>query len=94
MVDGAEPPKIGLALECVKDSQLMDRVMELAHSIAARPPVTARMLKTLFRQSLSTHLHDYLDNCAAVQAICHSTEDHLEAVNSILEKEAQISKGV
>ena len=94
LVDGAEAAKIGLALECVKDSQLMDRVMELAHSIAARPPITARMLKTLFRQSLSTHLHDYLDNCAAVQAICHTTDDHLEAVNSILEKRSPNFKGV
>jgi len=94
VVDGAEAAEIGLALECVKDDQLMDRVMELAQSIAARPPITARMLKTLFRQSLSTHLHDYLDNCAAVQAICHSTDDHLEAVNSILEKRSPTFKGV
>lgn len=86
IVEGREAAEIGLALECVEPDDLMPRVMELATSIAARPPVTARMIKSLFRQSLSTHLHDFLDNCAALQAICHSTDDHMEAVSSILEK--------
>jgi enoyl-CoA hydratase/carnithine racemase len=86
IVDGEEAAEIGLALECVEPDALMPRVMALAETIAARPPVTARMIKSLFRQSLSSHLHDFLDNCAAMQAICHSTDDHMEAVSSILEK--------
>ena len=64
----------------------MPRVMELATSIAGRPPVTARMLKSLLRQSLSSGLFDFLDNCAALQAICHTTDDHIEAVTAMLEK--------
>jgi enoyl-CoA hydratase/carnithine racemase len=86
VVDGEEAAEIGLALECVEPDALMPRVMALAETIAARPPVTARMIKSLFRQSLSSHLHDFLDNCAAMQAICHSTDDHMEAVSGILEK--------
>lgn len=86
IVGGEEAAEIGLALECVEPDALMARVLDLAETIATRPPVTARMIKTLFRQSLSSHLHDFLDNCAAMQAICHSTEDHMEAVSSILEK--------
>jgi len=86
IVDGEEAAEIGLALECVEPDALMPRVMALAETIAARPPVTARMIKSLFRQSLSSHLHDFLDNCAAMQAICHSTDDHMEAVSGILEK--------
>ena len=86
VVGGPEAAEIGLALECVEPDQLMVRTLELAESIAARPPITARMLKTLFRQSQNAHLSDFLDNCASIQAICHSTEDHLEAVSSILEK--------
>jgi enoyl-CoA hydratase/carnithine racemase len=93
VVDGREAAEIGLALECVEPDALMPRALELAASIAARPPVTARMIKTLFRQSLSAHLHDFLDNCAAMQAICHSTEDHMEAVSSILDKRAPTYKG-
>ncbi len=86
IVEGAEAAEIGLALECVAPEDLMPRVMDLATSIAGRPPVTARMLKSLLRQSLSSGLFDFLDNCAALQAICHTTDDHLEAVTAMLEK--------
>ncbi|MEK9647128.1 MAG: enoyl-CoA hydratase-related protein [Alphaproteobacteria bacterium] len=93
IVEGAEAAEIGLALECVEPDELMPRVMSLAETIAARPPVTARMLKSLLRQSLSSGLFDFLDNCAALQAICHSTDDHLEAVTAMLEKRTPTYKG-
>lgn len=93
IVGGAEAAEIGLALECVEPEQLQGRVDELATQIAARPPVTARMLKSLLRQSLSSNLHDFLDNCAALQAICHSTDDHMEAVTAMLDKRPPVFKG-
>ncbi len=93
IVEGAEAAEIGLALECVEPDELMPRVMSLAETIAARPPVTARMLKSLLRQSLSSGLFDFLDNCAALQAICHSTDDHLEAVTAMLDKRTPTYKG-
>jgi enoyl-CoA hydratase/carnithine racemase len=86
LVDGEEAAKIGLALECVEPTRLMPRALELAQSIATRPPVACRMLKSLLRQSLGANLHDFLDYCAALQAICHSTEDHIEAVSAMLDK--------
>jgi enoyl-CoA hydratase/carnithine racemase len=93
IVDGPEAAEIGMALECVEPDALMPRVMELAGHIASRPPITARMLKSLLRQSLSSGLHDFLDNCAALQAICHSTEDHMEAVTAMLDKRAPVFRG-
>ena len=93
IVDGKEAAEIGLALECVTHENLMPRAMELAATIASRPPVTMRMLKSLLRQSLSTGLFDFLDNCAALQAICHSTDDHMEAVTAMLEKRAPTFSG-
>jgi enoyl-CoA hydratase/carnithine racemase len=93
IVDGPEAADIGMALECVEPDALMPRVMELAGHIASRPPITARMLKSLLRQSLSSGLHDFLDNCAALQAICHSTEDHMEAVTAMLDKRAPVFRG-
>jgi len=86
IVDAAEAVEIGMALECTEPDALMPRVMDLAGQIAARPPLTARMVKTLLRQSQSASLHDFLDNCAALQAICHTTEDHIEAVGALLDK--------
>jgi enoyl-CoA hydratase/carnithine racemase len=88
IVDATEAVEIGMALECVAPENLMARVMELAGQIASRPPLTARMIKTLLRQSPSAGLHDFLDNCAALQAICHTTDDHIEAVGALLDKRA------
>ena len=93
IVEGTEAAEIGMALECVEPDDLMTRVMEMADSIASRPPITARMLKSLLRQSLSAGLHDFLDNCAALQAICHSTDDHLEAVTALLDKRPPSYRG-
>tara|TARA_Y100001954_G_scaffold226162_1_gene267707 strand:- start:64 stop:867 length:804 start_codon:yes stop_codon:yes gene_type:complete len=93
VVGGEEAAEIGLALECVAPDELMPRVMDLAETIAGRPPITARMLKSLLRQSLSSGLFDFLDNCAALQAICHSTDDHIEAVTAMLEKRAPTFEG-
>ncbi len=93
IVDGVEAAEIGMALECTEPEALMPRVMELAGQIASRPPLTARMLKTLLRQTLSSGLHDFLDNCAALQAICHTTEDHMEAVSALIDKREPEFKG-
>ena len=49
VVGGEEAAEIGLALECVAPDMLMPRVMNLAETIAGRPPVTARMLKSLLQ---------------------------------------------
>ena len=94
IVDGVEAAEIGMALECTEPEALMPRVMELAGQIASRPPLTARMLKTLLRQTLSSGLHDFLDNCAALQAICHTTEDHMEAVSALIDKREPEFKGL
>lgn len=93
IVPGEEAARIGLALECVEPDRLMPRAMELAGQIASRPPVTARMMKSLLRQSLASSLHDFLDYCAALQAICHTTEDHMEAVSAFLDKRKPVFKG-
>lgn len=93
IVEGKEAAEIGLALECVEPDELVPRVLSLAESIASRPPVTARMLKSLLRQSLNSGLFDFLDNCAALQAICHSTDDHIEAVTAMLEKRPPTFEG-
>jgi enoyl-CoA hydratase/carnithine racemase len=61
--------------------------MELATEIARKPPHTLRLAKILYRQGLrATNLRDFLDTCAAFQALCHHTEGHMEAVRALLEK--------
>jgi hypothetical protein len=38
-------------------------------------------------------LPDFLEHCAAFQGICHNTEDHIEAVASMLEQREPVFRG-
>ncbi|MCE2509727.1 MAG: enoyl-CoA hydratase/isomerase family protein [Alphaproteobacteria bacterium] len=86
VVDGREAADIGLALECLEPDRLLPRAFELAAHIASRPQVALRFTKILLRQALTSSLDDLLDTSSALQAICHNTEDHREAVAAFLEK--------
>ncbi|MGB1548308.1 MAG: enoyl-CoA hydratase-related protein, partial [Alphaproteobacteria bacterium] len=85
-VDGKKAVEIGLALECLEPDRLLPRAFELAAHIASRPQVALRFTKILLRQALTSSLDELLDTSSALQAICHNTEDHREAVQAFLEK--------
>src|SRR5438046_3047798 len=77
----------GLVLKVVPADRLMPTALELAREIAAKPPHALRLAKMLYRQGLrATNLRDFLETCAAFQALCHHTADHLEAVKALLER--------
>jgi len=76
----------GLVLEVVPPEQLLQRVAKLAATIAAKPPLALRYGKRLLRQAERQTLPEHLEMCAALQAIAHKTEDHMEALNAFFEK--------
>jgi enoyl-CoA hydratase/carnithine racemase len=87
LIDAAEALATGLVLKVVPPDRLMATAMELAAEIAAKPPHALRLAKMLYRQGLrATNLRDFLDTCAAFQALCHHTADHIEAVKALLER--------
>jgi enoyl-CoA hydratase/carnithine racemase len=89
LIDAAEALAAALVLKVVPPDQLMAAAMELAGHIAAKPPHALRLAKMLYRQGLrATNLRDFLDTSAAFQALCHHTEDHIEAVKALLERRA------
>ena len=69
------------------------RALELAHQMAGKPPQALRYAKRLLKIAQRTDLADFLDICAAVQGICHNTQDHPEAVAAFMEKRAPNFKG-
>lgn len=85
-VDGATALSWGLANYCVPHEQLMEKTLELAGKIAKKPPIALRMSKNLLKMSRESNLEHILDQSASMQAICHSTRDHEEALDSIFEK--------
>lgn len=87
MLSASEALEAGLVLKVVPSAELMRVTMELAADIASKPPVTVRLAKLLYRQGLrAVNLGDFLDLSASFQALCHHTDDHLEAVRALLEK--------
>ena len=92
VVGGEEAAEIGLALECVAPDSCAAR--DGPGRDDRRTPAGYRShAEIAASQSLSSGLFDFLDNCAALQAICHSTDDHIEAVTAMLEKRAPTFEG-
>ena len=86
IVDAPEALDIGIVLEVVEPEALMDRAQELASQIAAKPPQALRIAKRLLRAGQSVPLPQFLDMCATLQAGCHFSADHEEALTAFFEK--------
>ena len=86
LVNADEALEIGIVLEVVEPEELMPRVRALASEIAAKPPQALRIAKRLLRAGQSTPLPEFLDMCATLQAGCHFSADHEEALNAFFEK--------
>lgn len=76
----------GLVNRVVPADALMDEALALAERIAAQPPRALRMAKALLRQGREATFDQLLEMSAAVQALAHLTDDHIEGVRSVIEK--------
>jgi enoyl-CoA hydratase/carnithine racemase len=86
VIDAATAAAWGLVSRVVPAAALMDEALALAEKIAAQPPHALRLAKTLLKQGQTTSYDTLMEMSAAAQAISHLTEDHMEGVDSILEK--------
>jgi enoyl-CoA hydratase/carnithine racemase len=86
VLNAQEAKEVRLVSKVVPAEELMDAARALAGRIAANPPEMVRMTKRLLREGQHTRLSTLLEMSAAYQALAHSTEDHKEAVNAMLEK--------
>lgn len=93
VIDADEALSLGLLLEKVASDELISRAEAIAADIASKPPLTLRHSKRLLKQAQRQELADHLDNCATVQAQCHSTEDHALALNAFFAKTPATYKG-
>lgn len=92
-VDAATALEWGLVSKVVEPDALLPEAHALANRIAKNPPRQLRMAKRLLREGLNTRLDSVLELAAAYQGACHQTEDHNEAVNSLLERREPMFSG-
>ena len=83
----------GLVSSVTEPDDLLLEARALAVRIAQNPPRHLRMAKRLLREGLNTRFDSLLELAAAYQGACHQTEDHAEAVDSLLEKRPAVFKG-
>lgn len=93
LVKADEARQLGIFLEVVEPELLLSRARELATQIAAQPPQALRLTKRLLKRAQREGLADFLDTCAAFQAMAHHTHDHHEAVAAFIEKRKPLFNG-
>ena len=86
VIDAQTAAAWGLVSRVVPADTLLGEAVALAEKIAAQPPHALRLAKSLLKQGQTTSYDTLMEMSAAAQAISHLTEDHMEGVDSILEK--------
>jgi len=86
VLDAATAHEWGLVNRVVPADRLMDEAMATAGEVAAQAPQALRMTKALLRQGRDATFDQILETTAAMQALAHLTDDHLEGVNAVLDK--------
>ena len=76
----------GLVSKVVPHETLMDEANAMAALIVQQSPEALRAAKRLLRHGQSVSFDSLMEMSATAQALMHSSDDHLEAVNAFIEK--------
>lgn len=93
VIDAGEAVRIGLVNYVTPHEGLMDKAMELAKKITSKPSEALRMSKRLIYSGQYSTLPQLLEQSAAYQALCHHSEDHMEALDAFFQKRKPVYKG-
>jgi len=92
-IDAATAETWGLVSRVVPHESLLEQANALAESISCQPRHALRFTKSLMRQGQTSSYENILEMSAALQAVAHLTDDHMEGVTALLEKRAPEFKG-
>jgi enoyl-CoA hydratase/carnithine racemase len=76
---------LGLFMEVTEPEALLERAREHAARFASRPREALRIAKRLLWAGQRMELGDFLDYCASQQSLCHTSEEHAEALQAFLQ---------
>ena len=85
-VDATKALAWGLVSSVVEEDELITTALELAGHMASLPPNALRASKALLRQVEAASLHECLEKSAEFQAMLQLQPDHIEAIDSLLER--------
>jgi enoyl-CoA hydratase len=93
VVDAEEAARLRLVSRVVPHGELMHAAMQLAHEIAANPPLAVQRLKEGLRRTLDPDWHEL--GAWVTQSLIElfQTKDHREGVASFTEKRAPVFTG-
>lgn len=86
VVDVGRAARFGLVGRVVDDDQLMPSALEVAHRVAANPPLAVAALKNGLRRALDPDWTGLGSRVSETLGELFGTEDHREGVRSFLEK--------
>jgi enoyl-CoA hydratase len=86
IISAQEADKIGLVNQVVPKSELLAQTLKMANDIAAKSPIITRTAKLIINRGAESDLDSGLVMERLAQSFAFSTEDHLEGINSFLEK--------
>jgi enoyl-CoA hydratase/carnithine racemase len=92
-IDAREAERLGLVNEVAGTEDWLERAIELAWRIAARPPIPARLAKQAVLAAEETALSTGLEHERRLYELAMATEDRVEGMDAFLEKRRPEFKG-
>jgi enoyl-CoA hydratase/carnithine racemase len=91
--DALEAEQMGLVNKVTKKKAWLTDALELAHRIASRPPLAARLAKQAVLAAEETGLAAGLEQERRLYELAMATEDRVEGMQSFLEKRKPTYRG-
>ena len=92
-IDAKTAAEWGLVSRVTPHDELLATAQSIAESVSNQPPHALRFTKSLLRHGQTASFETIMEMSAALQAVSHLTDDHMEGVDALLEKRAPDFKG-